>query len=148
MVSNGLDYSLPFPSLQTLAEIERTPALGQKSQAAVAEPETGTQTIARPQDKKKPRRQPRYHVILWNDEEHTYDYVIRMMREVFGYSVERGFQIAKEVDTSGRAICMTTTMELAELKRDQIHAYGKDPNMPRCAGSMWSTIEPEPGSDG
>ena len=34
--------------------------------------------------------------------------------------------MAKEVDTQGRVIVLTTTMEHAELKRDQIHAYGKD----------------------
>jgi ATP-dependent Clp protease adaptor protein ClpS len=33
-------------------------------------------------------------------------------------------------------------MEHAELKRDQIHAYGKDPRMERCKGSMSAIIEP------
>lgn len=99
-----------------------------------------------PQTKPKqsdPRRQPRYHVILWNDDDHTYDYVVRMMQELFGHSIEKGFQIAKEVDSSGRAICLTTTREHAELKRDQIHAYGKDQLLAKSKGSMSSTIEPE-----
>ena len=67
-----------------------------------------------------------------------------MMRMLFGHAVEKGCQIAKEVDSSGRAICLTTTLEHAELKRDQIHAYGKDNLIARCAGSMTSSIEPEP----
>lgn len=29
-----------------------------------------------------------------------------------------------------------------ELKRDQIHAYGPDPHIKRCKGSMTATIEP------
>ena len=91
---------------------------------------------------KKPRRQPRYQVILWDDDDHSYDYVIRLMKELFGYGVERGFQIALEVDTSGRAVCLTTTMEHAELKRDQIHAFGKDDLIARCKGSMSASIEP------
>jgi ATP-dependent Clp protease adaptor protein ClpS len=94
------------------------------------------------QSRQKPKRQPPYHVILWNDESHTYEYVIAMMMEVFGFPLEKGFQIAKEVDTQGRAIVLTTTMEHAELKRDQIHAYGKDAQISTCKGSMWSTIEP------
>ena len=50
-----------------------------------------------------------------------------------------------EVDKTGRAIVFTTTMEHAELKRDQVHAYGKDRLVANCAGAMRSTIEPAPG---
>jgi ATP-dependent Clp protease adaptor protein ClpS len=81
---------------------------------------------------------------LWDDDEHTYAYVIRMMQELFAYSPEKAYQIAKEVDTCGRVIVLTTTREHAELKRDQIHAYGKDALIARCRGSMSSTIEPAP----
>ena len=49
--------------------------------------------------------------------------------------------MAKEVDTQGRVIVLTTTMEHAELKRDQIHAYGKDDLVAECKGSMKATIE-------
>ena len=44
-------------------------------------------------------------------------------------------------DTAGRVIVDTTSRERAELKRDQIHAYGKDWRIPRCKGSMSSLIE-------
>lgn len=100
--------------------------------------------ITRPQRAERPKRkkQPRYHVILWNDEEHTFDYVIRMMKELFGYAKPQGFKIAKEVDAGGKAICLTTTLEHAELKRDQIHAFGKDVAVATCRGSMSASIEP------
>jgi ATP-dependent Clp protease adaptor protein ClpS len=88
------------------------------------------------------RRQPPYHVILLNDDDHTYEYVITMLKDLFGYPQEKGYQLAKEVDTQGRAIICTTTLERAELKRDQIHAYGPDPRIPRCKGSMQAIIEP------
>jgi ATP-dependent Clp protease adaptor protein ClpS len=107
------------------------------SNAAVAEPDIQEQNAAA-----KPRRQPRYHVILWDDPEHTYDYVIGMMRELFHMSETQGRKLAERVDTDGRAICMTTTMEHAELKRDQIKAYGRDPNSQRSKGSMSASIEP------
>ena len=48
---------------------------------------------------------------------------------------------AKEVDSQGRAIVLTSTLEHAELKRDQIHAYGKDGLIDDCKGSMWATVE-------
>lgn len=115
-------------------------------QTAVMEPETAEpQQRPATQQKKKPKRQPRYNVILWDDSDHSYDYVISMMKHVFRYPIEQGFQIAKEVDSSGRAICITTTLEHAELKRDQIRAFGKDSLITRCKGSMTATIEPVPG---
>jgi ATP-dependent Clp protease adaptor protein ClpS len=90
---------------------------------------------------KRPKRQPRYNVVLWNDDDHTYVYVIQMVMELFGYPAEKGYQIALEVDKRGRAVVLTTTKEHAELKRDQIHAYGKDQLMGTCQGSMSATIE-------
>ena len=89
----------------------------------------------------QPRRQPRYNVVLWNDDDHTYEYVICMLQKLFGYPRETGKQMASKVDHSGKVILLTTTREHAELKREQIHAHGKDPMVRRCAGSMSSTIE-------
>ncbi len=90
-----------------------------------------------------PRIQPRYHVILLNDDDHTYRYVIEMMLIVFGHPPEKGFLIAKEVDKQGRAICLTTSFEHAEFKQEQVHAYGADPYFgPQCKGSMTAVIEP------
>ena len=73
------------------------------------------------------------------------DYVIAMLMELYGYSKEKGFLMAKEVDTRGRVVVLTTTKEHAELKRDQIHAYGKDAYIAACKGSMKASIEPVPG---
>jgi ATP-dependent Clp protease adaptor protein ClpS len=88
------------------------------------------------------RTQPPYHVVLLNDDDHSYAYVIVMLKELFGHPVEKGFQLAELVDTTGRAIVLTTTLEHAELKRDQIHAYGPDPTIEHCQGSMSAVIEP------
>ena len=87
------------------------------------------------------RRQPRYNVLLWDSDDHTFEYVEKMLRELFGHEGEQCKVIAKDVDAEGRAIVLTTTMEHAELKRDQIHAYGRD-HLEGSKGSMWSTIEP------
>jgi ATP-dependent Clp protease adaptor protein ClpS len=107
------------------------------SNSAVAQPEIEQQAAA-----SKPKRQPRYHVILWDDPEHTYAYVIAMMQELFHMSETQGRKLAEQVDTTGRAICLTTTLEHAELKRDQIKAYGRDPHSMRSKGSMSASIEP------
>jgi ATP-dependent Clp protease adaptor protein ClpS len=105
----------------------------------------GTSRRLKEEQKEKVKRQPPYNVILLNDDDHSYEYVILMLQKLFGYPVEKGFLMAQEVDTKGRVIVMTTALELAELKRDQIHAYGPDPLIPRCKGSMSAVIEPAPG---
>ena len=102
-------------------------------------------TTRRTKEKEEVKRQPPYNVVLINDDDHSYEYVIAMLKQLFGYPPEKGFLMAKEVDTSGRVIVLTTTKEHAELKRDQIHAFGPDPLIPRCAGSMSAEIEPAPG---
>ena len=109
---------------------------------AVIEPLDATVAERRERGQQKPKRQPPYRVILWNDEAHSYEYVIAMLMKLFGYPAEKGFQMAKEVDTQGRVVVLTTTREHAELKRDQIHAYGKDALIDGCKGSMWATVEP------
>ncbi|MGO9114632.1 MAG: ATP-dependent Clp protease adaptor ClpS [Thermoguttaceae bacterium] len=116
--------------------------------AAAAVSEESVETIVperRKQQKQRPKKQPRYNVVLWNDDDHTYAYVITMLLELFAHPVEKGKQMAHEVDTQGRVIVLTTTLEHAELKRDQIHAYGKDDMIADCRGSMSASIEPAEG---
>jgi ATP-dependent Clp protease adaptor protein ClpS len=96
-------------------------------------------------DKKKPQKQPNYHVIIWNDEEHTYEYVIELLMTLFAHSFEAAFQITHEVDHAGKGIAFTCHMELAELKRDMVLAYGADWRMPKVSkSSIRATIEPAP----
>jgi len=90
---------------------------------------------------KPPQRQPRYNVLLWDSDDHTFDYVEKMLRELFGHKKEQCHKIAETVDKDGKAVVLTTTREHAELKRDQIHAFGKD-DIEGSNGAMWSTIEP------
>ncbi|MCY3019042.1 MAG: ATP-dependent Clp protease adaptor ClpS [Planctomycetota bacterium] len=88
------------------------------------------------------KRAPLYHVILHDDDQHTYQYVITMLMQLFGKTQERAFLHAKEVDTTGVTIVETTTLERAELKRDQIKAFGRDPLLAKSSGSMYASIEP------
>lgn len=81
-------------------------------------------------------------MVLLDDQDHTYDYVIEMVQTIFSVGPERAFEIAKAVDTQGRAVCLTTHREHAEFKQEQIHAYGKDVRIASCAGSMSALIEP------
>ena len=114
---------------------------------AVAEPLVRPKATTKEKEKedRRQKKQPPYNVILWDDNDHTFTYVIRMLGELFAHEKPRAKLMADEVHTTGRVIVLTTTREHAELKRDQIHAYGKDPGIPACQGSMYATIEPAPG---
>ena len=85
---------------------------------------------------------PMYHVLLHDDDKHSYEYVIVMLMRLFGKSKERAFLHAVEVDNSGVTIVETTNLERAELKRDQIKAFGADSLIVGSPGSMYASIEP------
>ena len=89
-----------------------------------------------------PELEPPYHVILFDDDEHTYAYVIEMLQSIFGYSFEKAFVMADTVNSQGRVIVATVHKELAELRLEQIEEYGPDPRLEESHGSMKATIEP------
>ena len=97
------------------------------------------------EDDTSDKLQPLYHVILLNDEDHTYDYVIEMLQKIFGFSDAKGMSHAVEVDTKGTTILLTCELEKAEHKRDLIHSYGPDWRLPRSLGSMSAVVEPATG---
>ena len=104
-------------------------------------------TTTRPREKKVQKIEglPPYDVILLDDDDHSFEYVVRMLKTLFGHPPEKGYRMAMEVHTTGRVVVATTNLEQAELKRDQIHAFGPDPLVPRCKGSMSATVEPAAG---
>lgn len=115
---------------------------GSSSGGAAAKPMIRPRTNPKPGEKPEQDVLPPWNVVLLDDQDHSYEYVIRMVMELFGHPMEKAFQIARRVDEDGRAVCMTTHKEHAELKRDQITAFGKDPMIMGCKGSMSAVIEP------
>ena len=101
-----------------------------------------TETLTESNVGQKEKRIPLYHVVLLDDNEHTYAYVIEMLSHVFGYSRLKAFKLACEVDAAGRVIVCTTHLERAEHKKTQIHSFGADWRIPHCSGSMSAVIEP------
>jgi ATP-dependent Clp protease adaptor protein ClpS len=88
------------------------------------------------------RQSPLYNVVLLDDAEHTYDYVIEMLEKLFALSTEEAWNRAVEVDTTGRTVIITCDLAAAEFGRDQIHAFGADWRMPNSKGSMSAIVEP------
>ena len=106
-------------------------------------PQTAEVEPARKAAPKSERKElPPYHVVLLDDNEHTYAYVIDMLQSLFAHGKEKAFELEKQVDGSGRAIVCKTHKERAEMKRDQILGYGCDLAVASCQGSMRALIEP------
>lgn len=108
--------------------------------------ETVVSTMTAPRSKTevstKTRKLPPYNVIILNDEEHTFDYVIDLLVKVFSHSASRAEELTWRIHNSGRAIVFTTHKERAELKRDQVLAWGPDPRMSVSKGPLQCYIEP------
>jgi ATP-dependent Clp protease adaptor protein ClpS len=88
------------------------------------------------------QRQPPYAVILHNDDNNTRDFVVLVLRKVFGYTVEKCIELMLEAHHHGRAVVWIGALEVAELKADQIRSFGPDPAAVRAAHPLGVTVEP------
>ncbi len=117
------------------------------SAAAVFEgpPQIGKERKKEPAEA-KPKKQPPYAVVLLNDDEHTFQFVVETLGKVFGYPLEKCFTLTEQVHHQGRGIVWSGTLELAELKRDQIRSAGPDFYAAKTIEfPLGVTVEPLPG---
>lgn len=123
--------------------------------AVIEEPVVDEPTVApqhTPDEKKKdrskrrPKKQPPYAVIVHNDEQHTWAYVIEVLQRICGCSTNKAFVLTSQIHFGGRAAVWSGPKEVAELKRDQIRGYGPDDHAPKPVRfPLGVTIEPLPG---
>jgi ATP-dependent Clp protease adaptor protein ClpS len=85
---------------------------------------------------------PLYHVVLLDDNDHTYDYVIEMLQKIFIFTLEQAYRHADHLARQGRTVLITCELPQAEYARDQILAYGPDWRLQRSKGSMSAVVEP------
>jgi ATP-dependent Clp protease adaptor protein ClpS len=88
---------------------------------------------------------PLYRVVLLEDNDHTYDYVIEMLQRIFIFPLDQAYRHAETLERAGRTVLITCELREAEFARDQIHAYGADWRLPRSQGSMSAIVEPAVG---
>lgn len=101
----------------------------------------GTSPVAEPIEETEIVPEHLSRLVLLDDDEHTYEYVIEMLGAVFGYGPEKAFALARLVDTQGRVTLMTGARVECEAKQSQVHAYGADPRIPTSKGAMTAIIE-------
>jgi ATP-dependent Clp protease adaptor protein ClpS len=97
------------------------------------------------QERVETRRLPPYNVILANDDHHSFEFVIDVLRKALGCSQERAALLAMEAHRQGRAIVWTGSKEVAELKAEQIQSFHETRGNGQKLGPLGVTIEPAPG---
>jgi ATP-dependent Clp protease adaptor protein ClpS len=89
--------------------------------------------------------EPRYAVVLHNDDFNTFGFVIGVLGEVFAYGGLLGFWLALKVHCTGRGVMWSGTPEVAELKAEQVRSCGADPKGRLGVQPLKVTVEPLPG---
>jgi ATP-dependent Clp protease adaptor protein ClpS len=80
-------------------------------------------------------------VILLNDEEHTYHYVVELLTKVCGLNKTQAFRCAVEVDLTGRTPVFRGSREKCELIKQKIEAYGPDHRLTHSSSSMRAEVQ-------
>jgi ATP-dependent Clp protease adaptor protein ClpS len=92
------------------------------------------------------KTQPPYAVVVFNDDIHTFEYVVGTFMRVFGYPLEKSSTLASQIHHHGKGIVWSGTREVAELKCEQLRGAGHDFNGIRVVESpLRAIVEPLPG---
>jgi ATP-dependent Clp protease adaptor protein ClpS len=105
-------------------------------------PDVMVKTRPKTRTNARTRRIPPYHVILFNDDHHTVEFVVDVLRKALGYTEERCVQLTLLAHHSGRAVVWTGPKEVAELKADQIRTFHQTLDDGRYLGPLGCDIEP------
>ena len=107
-------------------------------------------TAPRPgiEDAPQAERDGPFQLVLLDDDDHSYAYVIEMLDGIFGYGREKAYALAALVDAEGRVTIETAGYEQVTRHQQQIHGYGADPRIAHCRGSMSAIIEDGAGTGG
>lgn len=100
----------------------------------------------KPKEKVKTRQVPPYHVILENDDHHSMEFVVGVLRKVLGYAQEKCIQLMMLAHHSGQSVVWTGPKEVAELKVEQILTFHETREGDNAKlGPLGCRIEPAPG---
>lgn len=90
----------------------------------------------------KTKVQRHWKIVLFNDEDHTYDYVVALLVATCAMAREQAFRCAVEVDLTGRTVVFYGTKEDCTRISGKINTWGADHRLLRSRGSMNSAVEP------
>jgi ATP-dependent Clp protease adaptor protein ClpS len=112
-------------------------------QPETAESEPIVRPGATPREQTRTKRQPPYAIVLHNDDTNGFDYVVGVLRKVFNYGRMKAFWLTLTAHLGGRSTIWSGSLEVAELKADQIRSCGPDPTK-RSRGALPLRVSIEP----
>jgi ATP-dependent Clp protease adaptor protein ClpS len=109
----------------------------------VSPAETNPTTTLEPEVTSRPRLLPPYNVILENDDDHSMDFVVEVLRKVFGFDLTKSIQLMLTAHETGCAVVWTGPKEVAELKAEQMTTFHQiRENDNKDLGPLGVRIEP------
>ena len=82
------------------------------------------------QEKIKVEEPAKYDVILLNDEVTTYDFVIKVLKQIFHKSDEQAIALTKHIHEKGSGVVGTFLYEIAEQKGIETTVLARDEGYP------------------
>ena len=86
-------------------------------------PEGGGEVLEKP--KIKTRKPKLFHVILYNDDYTTMEFVVYVLQTVFQKGPAQAFRIMMDVHRRGRGVCGAYSYEIAETKVSQVMDHAR-----------------------
>ena len=84
----------------------------------------------------------RFAVVLHNDSVNNVDFVVRVIKKVFGYGAAKAIRLMLAAHFSGKSILWTGPQQEAIAKQQQVIQFGPDPNgKKRGASPLTVTVE-------
>jgi ATP-dependent Clp protease adaptor protein ClpS len=102
---------------------------------------SAVETVAEPEVKRRPRRTPRYQVVMHNDDYTTMEFVVAMLMKHFHKPPAEALHIMLQVHHKGAGIAGVYTRDVAETKVAEVIEEARQEGMP-----LLLTVEPH-GSD-
>jgi ATP-dependent Clp protease adaptor protein ClpS len=96
------------------------------------EREGGTEVVEKP--KSKTRRPRLFHVVLYNDDYTTMEFVVHVLESIFDKGPAEAYRIMMEVHIRGRGVCGAYIWEEAETKVATVHELARSEGFPLRAG--------------
>jgi ATP-dependent Clp protease adaptor protein ClpS len=84
--------------------------------------------------KSKTKRPQLFHVVLYNDDYTTMEFVVHVLESVFDKGPAEAYRIMMEVHVRGRGVCGAYTFEVAETKVQTVHDLARTEGFPLRAG--------------
>jgi ATP-dependent Clp protease adaptor protein ClpS len=86
----------------------------------------------------KVQKPKRYNVILHNDDKSTFEFVIAVLIQIFGKTMEEAEEITYSVHVNGSGVAGTFSQEVADEKTNEVHILANHYGYP-----LKATSEPE-----